>query len=158
MLEGQILGAGQGAARCQYTLDYRVVGHIQEHSDALQRACLLKGALEIVGDVVLYAHCAEHDSEVLSVLVGDLCLTDDLHRKLVVGKTRAREDRQLLASDKGHERIYGRDARIYIVPRVLAGNGVQRQAVDVLEFLGIDVTEAVDRLSCSAEYASQHFL
>ena len=58
---------------------------------------------------------------------------------------RAREYRELLASDKRCERVYRRYAGVYIISRINTRNGVYGRAVDIAAALGIYLAEAVYR-------------
>ena len=100
LFKRQIFRGRQSTARGQRPFDNRVVGQVDEHDDLFHDAGFLKAALEVIGDVVLDAHRAEHDAEVLSVALGQLRLPDDLNGQLVMRHTGAGENRQLLPADQ----------------------------------------------------------
>ena len=105
MLKCQIFGDCERAARCKRTLDNRVAREVQEHNNVAQYARVLKALSEILGDVLLNAHCGKYHAEVVLCRAADFSLTYNLYGEVVVLHTRARENRKLLTSDKRHKRV-----------------------------------------------------
>lgn len=98
----------------------RVVGEVHEHGDAVHDVGVFKRGAEIFRDVVLDAHGGENNCEI--VAVGNVRLADYLNGELVMLHARAREYRELLASDKRCERVYRRYAGVYIISRINTRN------------------------------------
>ncbi len=157
MLKGKILGTGERNLRGEYSLNDRVIGEVKEHYYSSQCSRLLEASLEVVGNVILNTHSSEHNCKVLTVFVGYLCLPYYLNRKLVVRKSRAREYRQLLTSDKGHKCVYRAYTCVYIVSRIGSHNGVERCSVYIGGLFGENISKAVYRSACAVEDTSEHF-
>ena len=145
LLEREVLGDGQRAARREQPLDRGVVGEVQEEDDSLERAGLLELLHEEARLAVRDAHRAEDDGELLAGL--DPRLADDLSGELVGRKARAREDRQLLAAHERVQPVDRADAGLDEVGGLLARVRVDRRAGDVEALLGDDRRPAVDRLA-----------
>ena len=120
----------------------------------LHDARFFKAAAKIFRNVILDAHRREHNAEVALICAGDLRLTDDLHRQLIMLHTRTREDRELLTANQSRERIDARDTRVDVVSRIHARYGIDCGAVDVTAGLGIDGTQSVDRSARAVEDTS----
>ena len=157
LLEGQIFGGGQRAARRQNTLDDGIIREIQEHHDLLQHAGFVERTAEVFGHVVLRAHCGEDDTELFFSLVADAGLPRDLHGKLVVLHAGAGENRQLLAANQRHKRVDRRDTGVDVVLRIDAGHGIDGRSVDVGAGDGVNVAKAVDRPSRTVKHAPEQF-
>ena len=69
-----------------------------------------------------------------------------------------REDRQLLAADKGVQAVDGGNTGLDKLCRVGAGCRVHRQAVDVAVLFGEDRRAAVDGLAHAVKDAAEHIL
>ena len=108
------------------TLNDRVIGQVDEHGHVVGNTAFLEGAAEEVSHVVFDTHGGEHDSELLTGLrvVAQRCLLYDLGRQIVVGKSVAGEDRQLLAADQRHKAVDGRDTGTDIVTGILPRNRI----------------------------------
>ena len=152
-VKGQILGDGQRRTGGDDTLDDGVVGQVQQHDHAVHDVGGLKALFEVVGNVVLHAHGGEHDGEILAV--GNVRLFDDLHRQLVVLHAGAGEDGQLLAADKGGQRVDGRNAGADVVTGIDAAHRVDGRAVHVAPELGVNFTQAVNGAAQAVQGAAQ---
>ena len=71
--------------------------------------------------------------------------------------TRAREDGQLLTSDKSHERINRGNTCVDIVLGINSRNGVDGRRVNVTFFNGVNLTESVDRSAESVKNSADDF-
>ena len=78
---------------------------------------------------MFYAHGGKHDGKFFVRVLPQRGLLHDLRRKLVVGKTVAGKNRQLLSPDQSGQPIDGGNAGADIVPRVLSFYRVEGQAV-----------------------------
>jgi hypothetical protein len=94
----------------------RVVGQVQEQSDSLHTAVLLKVASEKSGGFQVDTHGTEDDGEVLLVVIVDTLgrldqtgLSTNLSGNLVVGQTGGREDGNLLTTSNRVHGVNGRD-------------------------------------------------
>lgn len=93
----------------------RVVGQVQEQSDSLHTAILLKVASEESAGFQVDTHGTKDDGEVVVVVVVNALggldqtgLSTDLSGNLVVRKTSGREDGNLLTTS---DRVHGVDGR-----------------------------------------------
>ena len=73
-----------------------------------------------------------------------------------MGKTGAREDRELLAADQSIQSVYGRNAGLDKLSRIRAGCRVHRKSVDIFVFLCEYLGAAVYRLAHSVENTAEH--
>ena len=153
----KILSCRQRTARCQDTLDDRVIRKVEEHDNLLQNTGLIKRTAEIFGHIVLCAHGGKHNAKLLFTFIADSGLTRNLHGKLIVLHAGTGEDRQLLATDQRHQRVNGRDARVDIVLRVHTGNRVDWRAVDVGTGNWVDIAQPVNRAAGAVKHAAQQF-
>ena len=103
---------------------FGVVRQVDEHGDMVENAALAEGALEILCDIVFYAHGCEDNGEFLVRIVTEGRLHDDLRGQLVVWKSVSGEDRKLLTADQGHQSIDGGNSGADVVSRIFTGNRV----------------------------------
>ena len=106
-LECQVLGNGQGQPGCEDPLDDRVVGGVQEEHQLTLGGPGLEAVANEVGVCMSDAHAGEHDGE---GLVPGVSLSGDLHGEFQVRESADREDRQLLATYQGRQRVHDGDA------------------------------------------------
>ena len=155
LLEGEILGQGEGGAGGGQPLDRGGVGEAQEEGDLLEGAGLAEVLDEEAGDVVLHAHGREDHAEA-ALLPGDRRLAGDLGRDQVVGEAGAGEDGELLAPDQRVHHVDGGEPRLDALAGILPGGRVDGQTVDVEEGLGRRLGEAVQRPPLAVEGAPEH--
>ena len=154
LLEGEVFGRCQRAARREDALYDGVGREVQKHCNTGQRAGFFKAAAEIFRHVLGHAHGAEHHAEVGALILTQLGLPHDLRGKLVVAHAAAGEDGQLLAADQRNKAVDGRNTRADVVARITAGDRVDGAAVDILEALGVNRAEAVDGFARAVENAA----
>ena len=70
-------------------------------------AALLKGTAEKLCYIVLHTHGRKDNRKLFIRIISQGCLPHDLCCQLIVGKSVARKDRQLLSPDQGHQSING---------------------------------------------------
>ena len=144
----------------------RVVCQVGEHGDTLHRSVLLEVLGEEAGSLQVHTHGTENDGEVvivhvvhtLALVLNETSLATDLCSNLVVGKTRSREDRDLLttgdrvhgvdSADTGGDHLLGVDTRV----------GVDRRTVNVEVVLGKDLGALVNGATRTVEDTTQHVL
>ena len=118
---------------------------------------LLKGSAEKLCNIILNTHCSKHNGKILIRISAQRSLTHDLCSQLVMRKTVSRENRKLLSTNQGGQTINCRNTGIDVVTRILTGNRVQRQSVDVQANLWCDLAKTIDRLSNTVKGTSQDF-
>ena len=96
----EVLGSGQRHTRGRNTLNRRVIREVDEQDGTVERAGLTETLDEEVGFLESDAHCGKDNRERLRGSAY-LRLPRDLCGEVGVGQTGCREDRQLLAADKG---------------------------------------------------------
>ena len=153
----QIFRRGKGASRRENSLDDGVVREVEEHGDASENARFLERTAEVIRDVILDAHRRKDDTELRVLVVGNLRLTDNLRGKLVVLHAGAAENRQLLPSDQGDQRVNGRNARADVVLWVHSRHGIDRRAVDIHALFRVDSAQSVNRRTHAAEDSALNF-
>lgn len=155
LLEGQILGGGQGHTGRGDTLHGGVVGQIGEQHRALDGA----GALELPDEELRLlegdADGGEHHGEVGAVIQHP-GLPGDLRRQIGVRQTGAGEDGQLLAAHQRVQPVDGADTGLNELVGIVPGGGIHGQAVDVHVLVGQQGGAAVDRLTHAVEHTAQH--
>ena len=156
LLEGEVFGRCQRAARREDALYDGVGREVQKHCNTGQRAGFFKAAAEIFRHVLGHAHGAEHHAEVGTLILTQLGLPHDLGGQLVVLHARAGEDGQLLPPDQGGAAVDGGNAGVDAAAGVLAGDGVDGGAVDVPPLLGVDLPQAVDGSARPVKHPAQH--
>ena len=119
LLKCQVLCQCQGYLWCDQTLNHRVICQIDEHGYVGGNTTLFKGAAEEISHIVFDTHSGEYDSEFLVRILSQRSLLYDLCSQLVMWKTVAGEDRQLLATDQGGQTVDGRNTGTDIVTWVL---------------------------------------
>ncbi len=123
--EGEVLGAGEGAARREQPLDGRVVGPVQEHhasgpAPRPRAKRVEEGVVLAVGG----ADGREDHREGLALAGAHAGLADDLRGELEAGRPAHGEDRQLLPAHQRVHPVDGRDARLDEVRRLGAPGDV----------------------------------
>ena len=158
LLKCQILGSCQRDLRCDQTLDNRVISQVEEHRDVARYAALLKCLAEILRDIVLDAHRGKYDTELALRVLSDVRLLHNLCRQLIMRKTVAGENRQLLAANQSCQSVDSGNTCLNEVSRILAAARVQRKTVDIDLRVGDDRTEAVDRTADTIKCTAQDVL
>ena len=85
---------------------------------------LLKGSAEEISYVMLDTHCGEYDGEILIRAAAQRSLLYNLCGKLVVRKTVAGKDRQLLSTDQCGQSVNRRNSGADIVTRVFTSDRI----------------------------------
>ena len=155
--KSKILCCSQGDLRSQKTLNSRVICQVQEHNNVIGSTALLKGSAEKLCNIILNTHCSKHNGEILIRISAQRSLTHDLCSQLVMRKTVSRENRKLLSTNQGGQTINCGNTGIDVVTRILTGNRVQWQSIDVQADLRCDLTKTIDRLSNTVKGTSQDF-
>ena len=155
--KSKILCCSQGDLRSQKTLNSRVICQVQEHNNVIGSTALLKGSAEKLCNIILNTHCSKHNGEILIRISAQRSLTHDLCSQLIMRKTVSRENRKLLSTDQGGQTINCGNTGIDVVTRILTGNRVQWQSIDVQADLRCDLTKTIDRLSNTVKGTSQDF-
>ena len=120
----KVFSGGQRNLRGDQTLDDRIVGKVQEHCHMVCNTALLKGSAEEISYVMLDTHCGEYDGEILIRAAAKRSLLYDLCGKLVVRKTVAGKDRQLLSTDQCGQSVNRRNSGADIVTRVFTSDRI----------------------------------
>ena len=154
-LERQELCQRKCGPWCYDALHGRVVGQIQEHGRIAQRATLIKAPAKELGVIVTHTECHKNDGK-LFIRVGNMRLTRDLGRQLVVRQTTAGKDRQLLAAHQRVHAVDGRNARHNHILRIDAPRGVDGCPIDVAQSVRDGRLDAVDRLAQAIKNTSKH--
>src|SRR5208337_442510 len=156
-LESKVFGSGEGETGSDDTLDGRVIRKVEEDNRPLQRT----GALEVLHEVVRFflgdTHGSEDYREVLG-RAGHFCLAGNLQRNIVVRETCTREDRELLATDKGVGPVDRGDTGLDEIRRHAPCVRVDCGTVDVEALLRDYVRAAIDRLTATGQDTSEHVL
>ena len=155
--KSKILCCSQGDLRSQKTLNSRIICQVQEHNNMIGSTALLKCSAEKLCNIILNTHCSKHNGEILIRISAQRSLTHDLCSQLIMWKTVSGENRKLLSTNQGGQTINCRNTGIDVVTRILTGNRVQRQSVDVQADLRCDLTKTIDRLSNTVKGTSQDF-
>ena len=108
-----------------------------------------------MGNVVFNAHGGEHNREI--VTVGNCGLADNLNRQFVVFHTGTGENRQLLAANQRGERVDRGNTGLNEVSRIFTGNRVNRRAVDVAFFHGVNRAQPVNRAAEAVKHSAEDF-
>ena len=156
LLEGQVLGGGEGHAGGGDALHRRVVGQVCEEHRPVDGAGAAELLYEEVGLLEGDADGGKDHGEVARVVPQHPGLPGDLGGQGRVGQARAGEDGQLLAAHQGIQAVDGGDARLDELVGVVPGGGVHGQAVDVPVLLGQNLRAAVDGLAHTVEHPAQH--
>ena len=85
---------------------------------------LLEGSAEEISYVMLDTHCGEYDGEIFIGTAAQGSLLYDLCGKLVVRKTVAGKDRQLLSTDQCGQSVNRRNSGADIVTRVFTSDRI----------------------------------
>ena len=153
--KSKILCCSQGNLRSQKTLNSRIICQVQEHNNMIGSTALLKCSAEKLCNIILNTHCSKHNGEIFIGISTQRCLTHDLCRQLIMWKTVSGENRKLLSTNQGGQTINCRNTGIDVVTRILTGNRVQRQTIDVQAYLRCDLAQPIDWLSNTVKGTSQ---
>ena len=154
-LVGEILGRREGHPRGDEALHGRVVREVQEEDRPSEGTGPLEVVHEHPGLLMRDAHGGEHDSERF-LAAEDLRLPRDLERDLVVRKTGAREQGELLATDERVQPVNRGDPCLDELGRMLPRIGVDRGSRDLDPFLWHDRRAAVDGFAGPAQDSAEH--
>ena len=154
-LVGEILRGGEGHSRGDEPLDRRVVGQVQEQDGAPKRPRAFEVVHEDAGLLMRDAHRRKHHAEGL-LRPEDLRLAGNLQCDLVVRQARAREERQLLASNERVEPVDRRDAGLDELRRMFPRIRIDRGSDDLDPFLRDDRRPPVDRFARAAQDPAEH--
>ena len=153
--EGEVLGDRQRGPRGQKPLDRGILGDVEEENRPLERRALREARTEEIRLTLGDAHGREDDDELAAGFApGHGRLGCDLRREFCGRQAEAGEDRQLLSAHERVETVDRRDAGLDELVRVVAGDGVDRRAVDVAVRVGLHRRAAVDRATRPVQDAS----
>ena len=155
-LKCQILCNGQCNLRRDQTLYDRIICQIQEHTHMIGYTAFFKCLTEEIGYVVFYAHRCKYDRKFFIRIISQRCLLYDLCRQLIMRKSIAGKDRQLLSTDQSGQTINCRNTCTDIVTRIFTAYRIQRQTIDISLIRRKQWSQSIDRYSDSVKCSSQH--
>ncbi|KAH3668808.1 hypothetical protein OGAPHI_002563 [Ogataea philodendri] len=164
-LVSKVLGGGQGQSWSDDSFNGWVVGQIQEQRGSVQRSVFLEILLEETRGLQIDTHSSENNTEVLLVTVLDIFgwsdqtgLSTDLGSNLVVGKTRGRENRNLLTSGNRVHGVNGRNTRGNHLFWINTSKWVNWRTVNIQVVFSENPWSVINRSSRTIKNSTQHVL
>ena len=87
LLKCKIFGNGQRNLRCDQTLHYRIICHIQKHGYVVGNSAVFKSAAEEISNIMLNTHCGKYNRKLFVGIFSQRSLFYNLCGKLVVWKS-----------------------------------------------------------------------